>query len=141
MNRKRSKESKRETTFSVHGGKVHGLKMSAVHVTSCNENSWRGCRRVHRGGRGEGEGAGSEGGMSSASHLDCQTPGARLGIFQREAAATLPARRRLSPPVSVCPAAPPACICAPRSLSSRQTVAVRVCVCACWRARVTVCAC
>lgn len=38
-----------------------------------------------------GDEAGSEGGMSSASHLDCQTPGARLGIFQREADATLPA--------------------------------------------------
>lgn len=97
---------------------VRRLKMSHVHVVSCNENSWRGCRRVHRGDE-----AGSEGGMSSAFHLDCQTPGARLGIFQREADATLPALRAVfSPLVSVWPAAPPACICSACSLLPHQSV-------------------
>lgn len=70
---------------------VRRLKMSGAHG-SCNENSWRGCRRVHRGDEAGSEGAGREegraGGMSSASHLDCQTLSARLGIFQREADTT-----------------------------------------------------
>lgn len=68
---------------------VRRLKMSHARVLSCNGNSWRGCRRVHRGDEAGSE----EGGMSSASHLDCQTHSARLGIFQREADATLPAPR------------------------------------------------
>lgn len=51
--------------------------------TSCSENSWRGCRRVHKGEEAGKEG-GREEGMSSASHLDCQTLGVRLGIVQRQ---------------------------------------------------------
>lgn len=102
---------------------VQRLKMSGAHArTSCNENSWRGCRRVHRGdeagsegGREGGREAGREGGMSSASHLDCQTLGARLGIFQREADTTCLHRAlHFSSPTAcsrpVCPCAPPACI-------------------------------
>lgn len=44
-----------------------------------------GCTRGWGGGKEEGGGEGGrEGGMSSASHLDCQTLGVHLGIFQRE---------------------------------------------------------
>lgn len=54
------------------------LKNRHTHThTCCNENSWRGCRRVHKG-----EEAGREGGREG-----CPLPltlAVRLGIFQRE---------------------------------------------------------
>lgn len=53
---------------------VHGLKMSGAHArTSCNENSWRGCRLVHRGDEAGREG-GWEGGREGGRDVLCLSP-------------------------------------------------------------------
>lgn len=95
---------------------VQRLKMSARAVMRTAGEGAGGCTGGMRQWAREGERQGGrEGGMSSASHLDCQTLGARLGIFQREADTTCLHRAlHFSSPTAcsrpVCPCAPPACI-------------------------------
>lgn len=109
---------------------VRRLKMSHARVLSCNENSWRGCRRVHRGGWSRERGGRDV--LCLSPWLP--DPQCTFGDFPkgggRNPACTV---RCISPLVSVWPAAPPAYICSARFLLPHQRVGVggsRRCECA-----------